>query len=90
MWCGSSDAVCLLKKNISMCQNAAYSPIFIFPKVIFILPILKQKAKDSTTESQSYGYYFHSLTLIKDNNWSKHLPENDPTPFGLSDFLKQP
>lgn len=57
----------------------AWGPSFIFPTVIFILPTLKQKGQETTTESYSHSFYFYSLTVIKDNSSSNCLTENGPT-----------
>lgn len=41
------------EKIVGLGQNAALSPIFISPNMIFIEPTLNQKEGETTTESQS-------------------------------------
>lgn len=69
----------MLKIFITMCRNGTWGPVFIFTTVIFILPILKQKEKEVTTESYSHGFYFYNMTVIKDNRSCNCLTGNGPT-----------
>lgn len=78
-------------RSLVRAKTLPYRPAFSFPQLIFISPILKRKENDSTTESQSHGSCSYSLTLIKDNNWSKHLPGSDPTlPLAEATFQNDP
>lgn len=83
--------LCLFTDILLLCaKNGAWGPLFIFPTVIFILPILKkkEKKKNPPTESHIHSFYFYSLTVIKDNSSSKLSDwKQSHAVFGRAQFL---